>query len=300
MKERIVIMLPILLCYIVGLSVLRPETSGTNASIIKRFWIFKTHTGKKYNLLICGDSRTYRGVSPEAMGEVLRGFSILNFGYSSGSFSPFMLDQIERKLDFTAPVKVIYMGITPYSLTPKASRDGHIKQELSRKKEEIVEALYLDPVRRFFEPYEIQWEKNPDSVKYVQDYKRSGWVATDKIPPNPREALPIYVKDFENNNVSEDVINNLMLKVNEWSERGVKVFAARPPTTPDMVELENHLSGFDETEFVKKFGKAGGIWLKTGGEQYKSFDGSHLDIQSSIAFSKDIAALIALELAKTN
>lgn len=299
MKERILILIPIVVICIVALSVLRPETIESHASIIKRFWIVKTHSKKKYNFLICGDSRTYRGVSPEVMEDVLSRFSILNFGYSSGSFSPFMLDQIEKKLDFSAPVKVLYLGITPYSLTPKASMDGHIKQELARKKEEIIETLYLDPVKRFFDPYEFDWNKTSDSVAYIQEYKKDGWVATDKIPPNPQEALPIYVKDFENNTVSNEIIDTLMVKVNEWALQGVKVFATRPPTTEEMVDLENRLSGFKEWEFIKRFTQAGGVWLNTDEKQYKSFDGSHLDIPSTIAYSKDIAALIKAELNKT-
>ena len=299
MKERVITILPILLLCIVTLGFLRPETTESNASIIKRFWIVKTHTKKKYNLLICGDSRTYRGVSPDFMEEILSEFSIFNFGFSSGSFSPFMLDQIEKKLDFNAPVKVLYLGITPYSLTPKASRDGHIKQELARKKEEIIEALYLDPVKRFFEPYEINWDKKSDSVIYIQEYKNNGWVATTKIPPNPREALAIYVKDFEDNTVSAQMIDNLIIKVREWSLKNVRVFATRPPTTKEMIELENRLSGFNEGEFVKRFKEAGGIWLKMNHSQYTSFDGSHLDIPSSISFSKDIATLIEAELTKT-
>lgn len=299
MKERVITILPIVLFWIVALSYIRPETNESNASIIKRFWIVKTHTKKKFNFLVCGDSRTYRAVSPDAMEELLPAFSILNFGFSSGSFSPFMLAQIENKLDFSASDKVLYLGITPYSLTPKAARDGHIKQELARKKEEILEALYFDPIERFFEPIKINLGRPLDSVTYIQLYKKAGWVATDKIPPNPEEALSIYLKDFEDNVVSEELISSLMSKVREWSGKGIKVFATRPPTTKEMVALENRLSGFKEGPFIKRFTEAGGIWLDINENRYRSFDGSHLDIPSSIAFSKDLAALIKLELSKS-
>jgi hypothetical protein len=298
MKERTILIIPILVFCIVLLKVLRPETNEINTSIMKRFWIVKTHTEKKFNLLVCGDSRTYRGVSPDVIEEVLTDFSVLNFGYSSGSFSAFMLEQIEKKLDVNASIKVLYLGITPYSLTPKAAKDGHIKEELGRKKEEIIEALYFDPVKRFFEPYTISWDKKRDSVAYIQEYNTDGWVATDKIPPNPKEALPIYVKDFENNSVSDEIIQHLMLKVKAWSLIGVKVFATRPPTTKEMVELENRLSGFREEEFRKQFAAAGGIWLEIDNKRYKSFDGSHLDISSSISFSGDIAVSMKLHLNK--
>lgn len=296
MKERIILVMPFIVLLALLLNSIKPETAENKTSIIKRFWILKTHTDKKFNFLICGDSRTYRGVSPEAMEEILPDYSMLNFAYSSGSFSPFMLAQIEKKLDSRSPIKVLYLGITPYSLTPKASKDGHIRQELSRKKEEIIEALYFEPVKRFFEPFQINWKASKDSVTYIQKYEEAGWVATEKIPAHPEEALAIYTKDFKNNRVSTEMIDNLMIRIKEWSEEGIKVFGCRPPTTKEMVALENRLGGFREEVFVTKFKEAGGIWLTVNPDDYNSYDGSHLDIKSSIAFSKDIAHLIGSEL----
>lgn len=291
-------LIPVLLALWLLLSLLKPETDASKASVIKRFWILKTHSEKKYSLLLCGDSRTYRGMSPQAMKKVLPDFSIYNFGYSSGSFSPFMLDQIEKRLDFDAPTKVLYLGITPYSLTPKAAKDGHISQELARKKEEIWESLYLEPLEQFFEPYQLNWDKPGDSVLYIQEYKTTGWVATTKIPPSPEEAIPIYTKDFQDNSVSNTVIDSLVARVKRWTERRVIVFAARPPTTNAMINLENTISGFNENEFVLKFEEAGGIWLQTDIDDYQSFDGSHLDIPSAIKFSTDIASMIKTELSR--
>lgn len=296
MKERIVGVIPVLLVLWFLLSLFKPQTDASKASMVKRFWILKTHSEKKYSLVLCGDSRTYRGMSPEEMQNVLPDFSIYNFAYSSGSFSAFMLDQIEKRLDFDAPVKVLYLGITPYSLTPKAAKDGHIRQEMARKKEEVWEALYLDPVKQFFEPYQFDWDKPGDSVLYIQNYKATGWVATTKIPPDPGEAIPIYMRDFQDNTVSNTMIDSLVSRVERWTEKRVIVFAGRPPTTNAMINLENTISGFDESGFVRKFEQAGGIWLQTDVNDYQSFDGSHLDIPSAIKFSTDIASMIKAEL----
>ena len=299
MKERILIILPLSILLLIGFNRVKPVTDDTKASIIKRFWILKTHTERKFDFLICGDSRTYRGISPTEMRSVLPNFSIFNLGYSSGSYSSFMLTKMESKLDMGASQKIILLGITPYSLTPKASLDGQIKQELDRKKEEIFESIYLQPWKLFFEPVEIRWRI--DSLakfkpKYIQKYYDDGWVASDKIPPNPKEALDEYVKDFNNNQVSEEIIDHLMGQVKEWTSRGIQVFGVRPPTTIEMLKLEKELSNFDEDKFVLKFKQAGGIWLEVSASRYASYDGSHLDVSSAKEFSRDLATKVGLSL----
>ena len=267
-----------------------------------KFWVEKTHGegNSKFDALICGDSRVYRGVSSEVVASHLAGYKMFNFGYSSGSYSSFMLDQIEKHIDPNG-APILILGITPYSLTDKAALDEHIKQELRRKKEEILEYLYLQPLKNFVEPIdlnELLTNKNDEStVKYNQKFHNNdGWVASSKIPSNPSAALGEYARDFENNKVSSIVIAGLMNRISIWTLKGYKVYGFRPPTTQAMEALEIEKGGFNEQEFVTLLKRSGGKWLHFNSRSYVSYDGSHLEEQSAISFSHDLGRVIESDL----
>jgi hypothetical protein len=290
MRERLLIIIPLAAAMVFIIARIKPVTAESKFSIYKRFWIVKTHATDKYNCVVCGDSRVYRGVSPQEMEDHLDGLTVVNLGYSSGSYSNFMMDRMEERLDKSTSPKVLVLGITPYSLTPKASLDGQVKQELARKKEEIFESMYLQPFQLFFEPYEIKWKKGEvEPVRYDQEFFNNGWVASDKIPHDPMAAIEEYTKDFTGNVVSQLVIDTLMTRVQRWQQQGIVVVGMRPPTTPQMVKLEQEMSGFDEAMFSRRFGEAGGVWLEFPIEEYSSYDGSHLDKKSAIRFSATLA-----------
>jgi hypothetical protein len=277
----------------------RPLTEEDIAAERSRLWIFKTHSQQTYGCVVCGDSRVYRGVSSSAIDRKLEGKDVFNFGYSSGSFSSFMLDRIEEKLDRDHERPILALGITPYSLTPRASKDEHFKQELARKKEEIIEALYLGPIKKIFQPVNLEpilRKKNNliDTlpVYHQEPYYNQGWIASWKIPANPKAALAEYVKDFENNKVSGQMVDSLIARINKWTHDGIQVYGFRPPTTVEMVALENNLSGFDEASFVKRFEDAGGVWFNFSVTDFESYDGSHLTKASAIKFSEKLGELI--------
>lgn len=122
--------------FIAGSFFLHSFTEVNSAYEFNRFWIEKTHGvgDQKFDVLICGDSRVYRGVSSRVIAEKLTGYSVFNLSYSSGSYSDFMLDYIEKHLKEGAMQPILILGITPYSLTPKAAMDEHIRTELGRKR----------------------------------------------------------------------------------------------------------------------------------------------------------------------
>lgn len=282
---------------------IRPPDSTFEQTENKRFWIEKTHSSATFNLLICGDSRVYRGVSSAVVakeaGKEYRGF---NFGYSSGSYSTFMLDQIEKKLDRQANSRVVILGISPYALTPKATLDEHIREELARKKEEIFEYKYLVPIKLIFEPITLQQlfhnrdsgetNVNNDPVYHQEFYTRQGWVASWKTPSDSTSALSEYVRDFANNKVNQTVVDSLISRVALWAKSGIKVFAFRPPTTRAMVHLEDSISGFDESKFVASLKQAGGGWIDLPLSGYVSYDGSHLTKESALRLSHELGEVV--------
>jgi len=293
MRNRVVLALVIGATLIGLIGLLRPDAMRT-ASRGKWFWTWKTHSEKKYDIVFMGDSRTYRGISPESMAAVLRGFRILNFGYSSGSLSPFMLAEAEKRLD-AGGTRVIVLGITPYTMTPKASKDEHYLQEKNRATSEIVENIYIAPLMQYFEPttpIRLVEELGKTQTESREEFYGSGWVATWRERPNSTEAIASYANAFTGNRPSPNLIENVIVQTGKWVGEGIRVYAFRPPTTPEMIELESRLSGFDEKAFLDRFGKAGGIWIPVPLHEYRSYDGSHLDKESAQALSGVIAEAI--------
>ena len=298
-KERIILALALATIGILLIDRYRPKNEKGIKFDWDRLWIFKTHSEQKYSHVVCGDSRVYRDVSASAMEKNLSDGSVFNFGYSSGSFSNFMLDRMERKLDKNSRHPTLILGITPFSLTKKASVDAHIKEELARKKEEVIEVLYMEPLKRVFEPISIellvnghQGDLGNEPVYHQEPFYKEGWVASSKTPPDPKSALPSYVKSFEGNTVSLSMIDSLLLRVRAWREKGITVYGFRPPTTFDMVELEYRLSGFNEKDFQTRFENAGGVWLSFSSTDFETYDGSHLTKSSAIKFSEQLGKLI--------
>jgi hypothetical protein len=52
------------------------------------------------------------------------------------------------------------------------------------------------------------------------------------------------------------------------------------------------MSGFRENEFIERFEESGGKWLYFSAEPYHSYDGSHLNKQSALILSHDLAKKI--------
>ena len=122
------------------------------------------------------------------------------------------------------------------------------------------------------------------------DYRHFG-----KSEGEPRQLMFIslqledYRAAFENSKVSDDLVDGVMAAVRRFRESGIVVFGFRPPTTIAMFELENELSGFNESDFAEKFRAAGGIWLRFRHGVYPTYDGSHLNAYVAVRFSKDLA-----------
>lgn len=262
-----------------------------------KLWITKVHATKKYNVIVAGDSRIYRGISPEKMEEKLNDQSVLNYGFSSGGLCGIMLDEIGKRLETEEGIKTIVLGVTPHSFTPNARQNGHIVREKKRTKEEILEYIYFAEVKKIFSPTTLHQISDMLSGKtktssYIQEYHKGGWVASDYKTRNPEYALESYQKVFDKNMPLDENIFELMKKITEWNDSGILVIGFRPPTTDKMVNLEDSITGFDMKGFISRFEASGGYWYEAENASYISYDGSHLAKESALKLSENIAEFI--------
>ena len=274
----------------------RPEP--ISSSIQKdKFWVTKVHSKKTYDVIVTGDSRVYRGIDPSSISKALNGIDVLNFGFSSGGHNPFIFSEIEKRLDETSKHKMIVLSLTPFSLTSKAQNNAHFIQENERDRKEVLLRRYVNPALSFFDPIkptDIMYA-NDTKQGYYERFRSHGWVESRKIPYNNKAALKSYAKNFENNRIDNDVVQQVLSQVKGWTGQGIQVFAVRMPTTKEMEILENELSGYSEEELKKEFEKAGGYWIDYENRyRYTSYDGSHLDAEAAKYFS----AYLGTELSK--
>ncbi len=296
-KERILLILPALLIFSLAFKAIRPELGKQLLLKTKNFWLKKTFDNNKYDVIICGDSRVYRGVSPQAMNSEFENTDILNFGFSSGGYSDIMYRAINHRLDSKSERKILILGISPYSLTPRAAQNKSLYHYQNIKREERIENQYFSGVLEFFIPFTpIELERKMIGKSFlnpkIETFNSSGWVASDFVNRDPEYALKSYQTTFNNNQVSEQLVHKLCLQISEWKSEDIEIYAYRPPTTNKMVTLEDSLSGFKQSEIILALKEAGAQWIDLSDQTYYSYDGSHLQEKSAIQFSIDLAQKI--------
>jgi hypothetical protein len=260
------------------------------------FWISKAFHAWTCDMILAGDSRVLKGISPAAMEKVMPSTRIYNFGFDHNAYTKKYLLALEALVDRTSPHKSILLGISPQSLTLEAARRNGFLALRKNDRFERFEKRCLEPYLSFFKPYNlylfVDWLRRVPVAKYYQHHYSDGWVASYKEPEDPLYQVRLYRGRFANNRVSPEMTHQLLDFVHRWRQSGIVVFGLRLPTSPAMLALENRQSGFDQAQFVHAFKAAGGIWLYFNQTGYHSYDGSHLRRDAAIRLSTELARRI--------
>jgi len=254
----------------------------TNIEELNEFWITKTHGKGKYDIVVCGDSRIYRGFSIEALNEDLplkyRG---INLGYSSGGFSEEYLDFALSKLDTNSFCPVLVLGITPHSLTAEAFKNNAYHSYKSLGSFKIYKGSYLSFALKHFAPYKLQELIDDSKVNYMQECHSDGWIASSYLISDSTEALTSYKKTFSKYQIDNKEVDVFLSKIKDITSNGITVVAFRPPNTSVMRHLEDSISGFDERLVKQNLLGNSVIWLDFEDADFESYDGSHLHYKSA-------------------
>jgi len=266
-----------------------------------RYWVAKSHSVKQYPILFAGDSRMFRGMSPEDFSSEMNGVEAYNYAYWSNGLGRVYLEGLENKLDKEADLKMIVLGVSPHSLTPRAARCEHFIYETGRSKEQVLQNLYLSRLQEVFAPVQVLDLKDkllgrakPNNYRIT--YHSNGWVESYWLQPDTTYSTQFYQEIFTGNQVSDEVISGLLEYVSRWNSMGIHVAGFRPPTSEAIKSLEQKKSGFDEALFVEQFKAAGGIWIPINNGAYQTFDGNHLEHQSAKRLSSDLGKSIAAQI----
>jgi hypothetical protein len=268
-----------------------------------RFWTQKTFAPAVYDIVIMGDSRIYRGISPEIMEKILPEKNILNFGYSDGGLNPDMFKAAENKISQNSRNPVIVLGVTPNSITGYSMKNVQFWKEKTRPREDIFERLYLNGMLYYFsatspEAISKLLKNKPSASYYLNEYYSNGYVESEKFPVDTMEAIPSYISDYTNYKVEERYVVDLIRQVKIWNDKGIMVVGFRPPVSAPMHALEDTMGLFNEAAIRARFKKAGGLWIDFKPNAYKTYDGSHLNKESAQKLSNDLAVEIRKVLKK--
>jgi hypothetical protein len=295
-KKRILYIILITALLAVPFYYLRDEMD-TEELKKNRYWIAKANNKKSYPVVFGGDSRVFRGISPDHFEVEFNGYETYNYAFWSNGMGRIYLEGIEKKVDSSSDQQVIVLGISPHSLTPNAAECAHFRYEMSRSKEQVLQNLYLSKVQEVFAPYgalelaEKALGKSQPS-NYRITYHQNGWVESYWIQPDTGYSAQFYEEIFTENRVSEEVTEILLEFVERWTRMGIHVVGFRPPTSNTIRMLEHERGGFVEETFVDRFTRAGGIWIPVETESYQTFDGNHVEHLSAMRLSADLARLI--------
>jgi hypothetical protein len=259
-------------------------------SVQHHFWVQKTFTDSAYDMVLMGDSRTYNGLSPAILSEVKPGLRVLNFGYADGGFNARIFRAAETKFARDAKTRILILGVSPNSMTPKrGGRNLRYLEQVNKPADHRVAYSHLVPILKHFDSFEPTWlmdQRFSTSTAIWREYHPHGWLAETWQPPNPRQQLPFFTARFKDNAASQEMADQLIAQVAQWKAQDYLIFGFRPPNTDDMVAMEDTLSGLDYVRLAERFNEVGGHWLSVRNTQWRSFDGSHLDKASAILFSE--------------
>jgi hypothetical protein len=259
------------------------------------FWLQKTFPERLFDGVIVGDSRVYRGVSPELVEAQLGGRSVHNFGYSSARLTPKFLDAAEALLDPDSGAPFVVIGLTAHSLSapPAKGANPHFDGFASRSRASVyvtrrgewlagraLPSLIADPTVRL----QMARQKAAE-VTYHQHFDGRGFVASTTDPVDPQRALPGYRKTLAAHPVATAQIEALADWVRGAVQRGVTVVVFVPPRPAAMAGIERG-AGWSETALRRRLQGAGAQWLSVPFEGLSSYDGSHLDAASAKRFSQ--------------
>ncbi len=297
---RIVPVLVLALVLIVAIGAIKPRTPlpGQGSPVDEdHLFLAKTHERSRHDIVILGDSRALRGIAPAELESNLTSHSALNLAYNSGGLNPEIYALADRRLD-TRRGGVVVLAVTPLTLLRSKAANPQLAQFRSVPPDEVFLKTRLPRFVKFFEPltagplvvraFDIQLRS-----LHFESFHRRGWIATNEVPPDTAEALPLYAANLKDKRVDPELIGALVAQTRRWTANGTHVFACRPPTTRSLRALEDSLTGFDEKLMSSSFIAGGGHWLAFPMDDYATYDGSHLREAQARRFSRDLGARIA-------
>jgi hypothetical protein len=239
---------------------------------------------------MAGDSRAYRGIDPMSISDEL---TSINLAYSAAGFSKDYIAFVLSHFHENGKNKVLILGLTPFSFTPIALKNEHLKGFRNKSLFQRYKGLYINPALQLFEPRTVEdFYPINTSENYIEVYHENGWMESNDLPGDSLSALKSYQGIFDENRVQQAAVSYCITQVDSLHKAGIKIIGFRPPTTPQMRALEDSLSGYNEQSIKQQFEAAGGLWIDFKDKEFGTYDGSHLRPADARRLSKKIGVVL--------
>jgi len=178
----------------------------------------------------------------------------------------------------------VLLGITPYSLTPAALATNEFEYRRNWMPFQSITGLYAKQSLRYVHPLRVDkaydelitaTPKAATQAERDREFHDDGWLAMNRYDGREDVYAEHYRASFEGNTVDSEIVEQLLIYVRDWREKGIRVIAFRPPVSEVILSIENENSGFDESAFRAAFEAAGGRWIEIEPTRYVTYDGSH-------------------------
>ncbi len=290
-KPRPVLVLLCSAIVVVSFAMARPKpTSFSNPSW---YWQAKVEWKKCANIVLAGNSRAYRGLSPIEFEKVLGGTAV-NAGFSSGTYSKEYCDYLETLFDEddTTP-NILVAGITHNAICDLDRKNNGFVDAMKKSKESMLTGEQQQLTSVYVAAFDslAKVYSSTNNENYIQKFFSNGWVSSDYKIRDIAKGLLSYKKYFENGQYlcSKPELEKTIQSLKYISSRGIEVHCIWLPASPKMSSLENKESGLHVDEIEAMFVKHGLDWISFPDTDYTSYDGSHLEARSAARFSLDSA-----------
>lgn len=256
----------------------------TSLMIANAFWSNKVAPEQVFDLVFIGDSRIYRGIDPTTVEQKLQPFAPIkafNFGFSSAGLAPKFMEEGAALLDTQSAHPILVLGINASVLADENLTNKHYWQEKNRSLWDKWQRKYLHPHLSAFDPTSpvvIKHHLEGDKQGYYQEHHPNGWIASDKIPRNEWQNYGHTQTAYPTATFSVSARKQLVQKVAEWEQKGIQVFAFRPPALAAIEAIETQQEYYPEKAIIAQLEAVGATWIEIKDRtQYITYDGSHLE-----------------------
>lgn len=275
----------ILITFVTIMSEIYPKQMLINFYMQKYHFDLKANDGKKYDLLIAGDSTVYRGINPSIMNQIVNKKS-LNFAFSSQRLSKYYLNEINKRIKKNG-ILIFGINIRSFSLN-KTSKSGieFIHKNNPRVFPNYV-YIYLNTLFPSFNFLKMM------SNSLNNYYTSNGWVTSFSKVDLPLELTIKSINKYKSHKINYRMIKYFFKYVKEMTRKGYRVFIYNSILNNNIKSFDNKV--FYKYDFENNIKDSGGIFLKTN-NYYKTYDGIHLNKSNSVKLSNEIGNSVKLLL----
>lgn len=305
-RERIIQVFILVTLGLALMGLLRPSSPDPTEDVQsaqESFFINKAHQTAQYDMVIVGDSRALRCLAPEIIEEQLSDTKIFNLAFHAGGMNLEMYGEAEKLLASDSTRKGIILAPTSLAFLPHKKSNSQFKEYRLKPRDQVWLNKNHPGWASFFQPaspsvYLRRWfDLKPKELLY-QEFKPSGWIATTQVPRDDVTDFAFQREVLATFKIDPSLVEDLMIQTGKWTAQGIAVYCLFPPAYAPRVAFEDSILGFDQQAFRRSFEDAGGIWLDIEGSEYVTYDGSHLEKESSIRLSEATGLALAKSISK--